>query len=217
MFKFDYDDGYSGYNEHKDSLPMVRRFNFLDMAKGIIAFNGVRVVFGATLSSALVASALGIMYILPTFFFFLFGAKLLTRIIFALIYKVVPRTKENRWTMNSIAMSFWTLPLSLMLPGAVYLFTVLFLIIPYGVVSILFLGKSAEDAFLLHSVIASINIDDNTFTLASIAQRILWWDAAYQSSAASRSLVASSLLTSSTTVTKTLRSKSSLLPTPTVN
>ena len=174
MFKFDYDDG---YNEHKDSLPMVRRFQYIDMVKGIAAFNGVRVVFGATLSSALVSTLVGALYFLPLFFFFLFGTKLLTRMFLSLVYKFVPRTKENRWMLNSMAMSFWTLPLSFALPGVIYTFSILFLLIPYGLVSILFFGKSADDAFLLHNVIANLNLD--TFSFMEIFKRIFWFDAEF--------------------------------------
>ena len=174
MFKFDYDDG---CNEHKDSLPMVRRFQYIDMVKGLATFNGVRVLFGATLSSALVSTIMGALYFIPLILLFLFGAKLLTRMILSLVYKVVPRTKENRWTLNSIAMSFWTLPLALALPGAAYFAMILFLLIPYGVVSILFFGKSADEAFLLHNVIANINLD--TFSFGEIFKRIFWYDAEF--------------------------------------
>lgn len=162
-----------------DSLPdyeldTVEPITFRAMAQGIVGTNFAMVLLGTSISGAIAASFLQVAYLLPIFFALMLSARYLTRGLFWLIYRVVYRTKENRWMLNSMGMMFWTAPMWLIIPGCIYGAVILFLMIPVSLYNILYLHMHMPEAFMLYDT--AFEMFSSGVTMPDLFQRVFFYD-----------------------------------------
>ena len=172
--KFNRDENIIDHSLPDYELEKVAPITFHAMAKGIIGTNSAMVLLGTSISGAIAASFLQVAYLLPIFFALMLSARYLTRGLFWLIYRVMYRTKENRWMLNSMGMMFWTAPMWLLIPGCIYGAVVLFMMIPVSVYNIMYLHMQMPEAFMLHSVANELFLSGATMT--DLFQRVFFYD-----------------------------------------
>lgn len=121
-------------NHYKDELPRISRINYIGASKVWIAFHSARLLFGATVASVAGMIFFGVGYLIPAVLVFIFLLRLFSSLLQKVLFKFIPKTKANRWTVNSTMHLIYTFPLWVWTPGSLVFGVSMFVLPVYMVV-----------------------------------------------------------------------------------
>ena len=164
------------YNEG-DLLPPIVRLSYFEMVRGAAFAFGGGFLLSAVSGGAAVLSTLGMaLYVIPLFLFFSHGIQLISALAHWVLFKFIPRTKNNRWTFSSIINVIVSSPIWILAPGLVVFIGVMVSFLPYGVVQILN-GHTDSDSYnLLLQVYPHLIQTDVYMSAGEQFARFFLWD-----------------------------------------
>ncbi len=165
----------ANYNPYKEELPKIERHSYLGFVISSGALGVADVVLGiSTIGAAFAFFLAGAIYIFPLVILGIVTAKFITRAIMKVIFTFTPKTKELRWTINSVANVFWSLPQIIGVGAAVIFFGTFILMIPYSSYQIIVNDKTLDQCNLFMMVYSSWFADNST--MSSMIRSLLFWD-----------------------------------------
>ena len=144
---------------------------YTDLVKSFAAIAATDVILGgATATGGLLLVASAVLWIAPTILLIMFTGFIITWALTKLIYLVVPYTRENRWTVNTVLAMIWFLPGFYIITSVLTAVLTIIFYPPYAIVQ---LSLSHYDSANL--ILAAYGDMMEAFTSGEMTFEVLRW------------------------------------------
>lgn len=144
---------------------------YTDLVKSFAAIAATDVILGgATATGGLLLVASAALWIAPTILLIMFTGFIITWALTKLIYLVVPYTRENRWTVNTVLAMIWFLPGFYIITSVLTAVLTIIFYPPYAIVQ---LSLSHYDSANL--ILAAYGDMMEAFTSGEMTFEVLRW------------------------------------------